>query len=117
MNTAPLSVSSWAGNPCWAAPWWNTATTSAALNTTRAAEATSRREWSSSTFRISTGPRWASLQWVMSACHRSFGISAANRMNELLGRFWGWGTTKPRRDRIRQMVETAGELPWRSLRW
>src|SRR6266508_2513886 len=28
-------------------------------------------------------------QWVMSACQRSFGISAQNRTYELFGRFWG----------------------------
>ena len=48
----------------------------------------------------------------MSACQRSFGISAWNRTNELRGRFCGWGVTKPRRDSTRQIVETAGARPW-----
>src|SRR6266536_4300702 len=39
VNTAALSVSSDAGNPQVAAPWWKAATTSAALNTLRASEA------------------------------------------------------------------------------
>ena len=40
-------------------------------------------------------------------------------MNELLGRFWGCGVTKPRRDRIRQIVATDGTpvSPWRRARW
>ena len=91
VNTAPLSVSSDAGNPWAAAASWKLATTSAALNTTRASEATRNREWSSTMFRISTSGRRRSRQWVMSACQRSFGISASNRTNELRGRFCGWG--------------------------
>ena len=44
VNTAPLSVSSEAGWPWAAAALWNEATTSAALNTTRASEATRNLE-------------------------------------------------------------------------
>jgi hypothetical protein len=96
---------------------WKLATTSAALNTLRASEATRNREWSSITFRISTSVASESFQWVMSACHRSLGIAAANRTNEDFGRFWGWGVMKPRRDKIRQIVAGAGDRPWRLLRW
>jgi len=50
-----------------------------ALNTLRASEPTNRLEWSSIVFKISTSVPSERRQWVMSACHRSFGISAANR--------------------------------------
>jgi hypothetical protein len=62
-------------------------------------------------FRMSAGLPSASVQWVMSACHRSLGISAWNRTKELLGRFWDWGMTNPRRVRIRQIVATEGTSP------
>ena len=67
--------------------------------------------------KISTSRPPRSFQWVMSACHRSFGMSAANRTNELFGRFCGCGVTKPRRVSTRQIVATEGELPWRFARW
>ena len=98
---------------------WKVATTSAALNTTRASQATRNREWSSSTFRISTSAPPASVQCVMSDCQRSFGISAANRTYELLGRFLGLrGYKAParqdppdRRDRRdRSLAVTPGEV-------
>jgi hypothetical protein len=97
VNTAPLSVSNDAGNPQAEAALWKLATTSAALNTLRAQEATKNREWSSITFKISTSVWSASFQWVMSACQRSLGIAAQNRTNEDFGRFCGCGATKPRR--------------------
>jgi hypothetical protein len=50
VNMAPLSVSTLTGKPCLPAASWKHATTSAALNTDRASEATRSREWSSSTF-------------------------------------------------------------------
>jgi hypothetical protein len=53
----------------------------------------------------------------MSACHRSLGISAANRTNELRGLFCGWGVTNPRRDKIRQIVATEGARPPREIWW
>jgi hypothetical protein len=59
-------------------------------------------------FKISTAVPSASCQWVVSDCQRSLGIAASNRCPALLGRLCGWGTTKPRRTRIRQIVETAG---------
>jgi hypothetical protein len=65
VNTAPLSVSSEDGNPWAPAAPWKQATTSAALNTARASEAIANREWSSSTFKISTSVSSANLQWVM----------------------------------------------------
>lgn len=70
----------------------------------------------SSAFKISTSVPSSNAQWVMSACQRSFGIAASNRMNELFGRFCGWGVTKPRRESTRQMVATDGETPWRRTR-
>jgi hypothetical protein len=42
----------------------------------RAFAAMLSREWSSTMFKISTSLPSASRQWVMSACHRSFGCSA-----------------------------------------
>jgi hypothetical protein len=71
----------------WGRSQINEPTTSAALNTTRASEATRNREWSSSTFKISTSVPSPSDQWVMSDCQHSLGISAANRIQELRGRF------------------------------
>jgi hypothetical protein len=73
---------------------------------------------SSITLRISTSVRSASRQWVMSACQRSLGWSAANRFHDDRGRFCGCETTNPRRDKIRQIVETVGtgEIPAAS-RW
>ena len=68
------------------------------------------------TWRISTPAPSASTQWVTSACQRSFGWSAANRTNELRGRFAGSGVTNPRRVSTRQMVETAGAVPCRRAR-
>ena len=38
------------------------------------------------------------------------GCSASKRFHDERGRFCGWPTTKPRRDRIRQIVDTAGTL-------
>src|SRR5436190_20790526 len=38
-------------------------------------------------------------------------------MNDDFGRFCGWGMTKPRRVRIRQIVDGAGARPWRRSRW
>ena len=89
VKMAPLSVSIEAGRPSSAAPRWKVSTTSAALAVTKAREATSRREWSSMTLRISTSVPSASAQWVVSACQHSLGSSAWKRRQELLGRFWG----------------------------
>ena len=50
----------------------------------------------------------ASRQWVMSACQRWLGWSAQNDFHDDRGRFCGCGTTNPRRDKIRQIVEAAG---------
>ena len=47
----------------------------------------SSREWSSSMLRISTSVPSASCQWVMSACQRSLGRSAWNRIHDDLGPF------------------------------
>jgi hypothetical protein len=64
-------------------------------------------------FKISTSVPSRSRQWVMSACQRSLGISAQNRIHELRGRFCGWEVMNPRRWRIRQIVALEGS---RSLR-
>ena len=87
------------------------ATMSLALKMRRAVEAASSREWSSTMLRISASSPPASGQWVMSACHTSFGRSASNRRHEERGRLCGCGVTKPRRDKIRQIVATAGDGP------
>lgn len=50
----------------------------------------------------------ASRQWVMSACQRSLGISAQNRVPAPFGRFFGCGVTNPRRVKTRQIVEADG---------
>lgn len=65
------------------------------------------REWSSRKVRISTWPV-AITHLVASACHSSLGAAASNRRHELVGRLRGWGTTNPRRTRIRQIVATDG---------
>jgi len=57
---------------------------------------------------ISTPVPSASCQWVVSDCQRSLGMAASNRWPADLGRLCGWGTTKPRRTRIRQIVDTDG---------
>lgn len=59
--------------------------------------------------RISTGHPSGSCQWVASACQSSLGASAQNRFHEEWGRFCGCGATKPRRHRIRQIVD-AGDF-------
>ncbi len=82
-----------------------------------ATEATNSREWSSIMFRISTGLPLARAQWVASVCQSSFGSAASNRMNDERGRLWGSGVIRPWRERIRQIVETAGTgVTWR-FRW
>ncbi len=101
VNTAPLSVNIEAGRPRSAAPRWKVSTTSAALVVGKARQATSNREWSSMTLRISTSVPSMRAKWVVSACQHSFGSSAWNRRQELFGRFWGWGTTKPLQVRTR----------------
>lgn len=45
---------------------------------------------------------------VMSACHISLCSSASKRISEEHGRFCGWGTTRPSRRKIRQIVSTEG---------
>ncbi len=51
---------------------------------------------------ISTSVSSASCQWVTSDCQSSLGSCASKRIQELFGRFCGWGVTKPHRLRIRQ---------------
>ena len=75
---------------------------------TRATEAMQTRQRSSRMLQISTSLPSASRQWVMSACQRWLGCSAQNRRHDERGRFCGCGATNPRRDKIRQIVETAG---------
>ncbi len=74
----------------------------------KATEATTRREWSSIMFRISTLRSPASIQCVASVCQSSLGSAASKRMNDERGRLWGCGVIRPWRERIRQIVETAG---------
>jgi hypothetical protein len=59
-------------------------------------------------FKIEISVPSASRQWVISACQRSLGCSAQNVRQDDRGRFCGCGRTKPRRDKIRQIVEVAG---------
>ena len=61
------------GNPQVSAALRKQASTSTALNTRRASQPTTRREWSSMMFKISTSLPSARRQWVMSSCHRSLG--------------------------------------------
>jgi len=53
----------------------------------------------------------------MSACHVSLGSSASKRISEERGRFCGWGTTRPSRRKIRQIVETEGACSLCRARW
>lgn len=46
----------------------------------------------------------------MSDCQVSFGNDDSKRTQLVRGRFWGWGTTKPRRTKTRWMVDTLGAL-------
>jgi hypothetical protein len=118
VNTAPLSVSTPAGIPQRRNAVRKLVSTCCPVVVSRASEQTSSREWSSSMLRISTSVPSANCQWVMSACHRSFGISAWNRIHDDLGRFCGCGVTNPRRLNTRQIVDTAGTDSWVSRpRW
>ena len=47
---------------------------------------------------------------MVSACHISLGRAASKRTKEERGRFWGWGVTRPWRERMRQMVPGRGDL-------
>jgi hypothetical protein len=55
--------------------------------------------------------RLAALSWVKSDCQHSFGCSAANLMQEDLGRLAGSGVTNPARARYRLTV-AADTLTW-----
>ena len=103
-----MSVSTLAGIPQRVNAAVKVSTTCGPRVTRRALAAMVRREWSSRMFKISTSVRSASRQWVMSACQRSLGWSAQNRFHDDLGRFCGCRVTNPRRDKIRQIVDTAG---------
>jgi hypothetical protein len=116
VKTAPLSVSTEAGIPHRVKAFWKVLSTTGPVTRARARLVSSSREWSSSMLRISTSAPSASRQWVVSACQRSFGWSAANRCQDDLGRFCGCGTTNPRRDRIRQIVDVAGTDPVGAVR-
>jgi hypothetical protein len=84
------------------------ATTAEPVVWRRASLPTQSREWSSTMFKIEISVPSASCQCVMSACQRSLGCSAQNVRQLDRGRFCGCGVTKPRRDKIRQIVDTAG---------
>src|SRR5262245_28160198 len=49
-------------------------------------------------------------QWVTSACHSLLGCSAQKRFHAERGRSCGCAVMKPRRVRMRQIVETAGTV-------
>jgi hypothetical protein len=74
----------------------------------RARLARARREWSSNRLRISASVPSARCQWVVSACQSSLGWAAVSLFQADRGRLWGWGTMKPRRARMRQIVDRAG---------
>jgi len=112
VNTAALSVSTLAGIPQRTNACWKVCSTSGPVMVRRGVLARHSREWSSSRLRISTPVPSASCQWVVSACHRWLGCSAVNRCHDERGRFCGWGVTKPRRVRIRQIVATDGTAGW-----
>jgi hypothetical protein len=100
----PLSVKVEAG-----APWAATAALKVArmtwpVVTGCAVTDSAYREWSSIQDTISTSRPPASCQWMKSDCHRSLGSSAANRIYDDLGRFFGSGVTRPCRARYRLMV-------------
>ena len=50
-------------------------------------------------------------QAVTSACQHSLGSSLSKRISELCGRFCRWGTMRPSRRRMRQIVEREGVSP------
>ena len=112
MKIPPLSVSIDAGRPYSLAATWKVSTTSKALVVLKAREATRSLELSSSMFNTSTSRPREINTWVVSACQHSFGRSAWNLRQELRGRLWGSGTTKPRLESTRQIVATDG-TPWR----
>ena len=103
----PLSVSVEAGAPWRATAARKVSTTMGPLTRTWAVTDRAYRAWSSSQDKISVPVPPASGQWVKSDCQHWFGIAAANRMQEDLGRLRGWGMTMPRRVRYRLTV--AGE--------
>jgi hypothetical protein len=108
VKTAPLSVRNDRGYPQVDAAMCRVRSTSGEVTVTNAREATHKREWSSMTLRTSKTAPSATAAWVTSACEHSLGKSASNRMNELLGRLWGWGVTNPLAFSTRQMVGTDG---------
>src|SRR6202022_1901569 len=97
-----------AGNPNWLAAPRNVSSASAALTVVNATDATNRREWSSTKFRISTLAPSARCHPVASACQRSLGRLASKRTKEERGRLCGCGVIKPRRRRMRQMGGREG---------
>jgi hypothetical protein len=118
LKTAALSVRREAGNPNWLAPPRNVSSASAALTVVNATDATKRREWSSTKFRISTLAPSARCHSVASACQRSLGRLASKRTKEERGRLCGCGVIKPRRRRMRQMVvREGGDDLKRPARW
>ena len=54
---------------------------------------------------------------VMSACQHSLGRDASKRMNEVLGRFFGSGCTRPWSRRMRTIVEVDGAYIPCCSRW
>ncbi len=110
VKMAPLSVKTAAGVPHCVNAVVKVSVTSGPVTVGRAWLASAVLEWSSRRLRISASVPSASCQWVTSACQSSLGWVAVKRFQADRGRLWGWGTTKPRRVRMRQIVHTAGTL-------
>jgi hypothetical protein len=110
VNTAPLSDRTLAGMPRRRKASWKVCSTSWPVMVRRGTLARVGREWSSRRLRISTLVPSASCQWWC----RSASVRRADRRRTAapcdrddLGRFCGCAVTKPRRVKIRQIVETA----------
>lgn len=94
-------------------PACTSVTTSAALNTARAVEPISSREWSSRDvedlhLRAAAGGVVGERPVGDVGLPDLVGQIRAERAPRTAGRLCGCAVTNPRRDRIRQIVETAG---------
>jgi hypothetical protein len=107
VNTMPLSVRVPAGAPCAATAARKASRTIGPVTRWWQVTRSAYREWSSSQDKISVSVPPASCQWVKSDCHSWLGSSATNRIHDDFGRFFGSGTTNPRRVRYRLTVAGA----------
>src|SRR2546429_8686609 len=96
LKTAALSVRREAGNPNWLAAARKVSSASAALTVVNATDATNRREWSSTKFRVLTVAPSARCQSGASSCQRSLGGVASERREGGRGGSWGWGGCRGR---------------------